>query len=192
MTSPISNRRHFIGAASGLLVLPTLPAIAAAEKAPVTTRPKIVPPGEGRAVWAMGIHVRVLVTSDDTNGAYSAFEDIVPPGGGPPLHVHSLEDETMFVLEGELEAVLGDQTATVKAGTFIHMARGTPHRFKNLTDRPARMLLSYTPGGFEKWFFEIGTPATADSSKPPAHPTPAELQRAVTAAERFGVSFIGK
>lgn len=156
------------------------------------TKAKIVPPGEGQTIWAMGIHVTVRVTAEDTGGAYSVFEDVVPPGGGPPLHVHTREDETMFVLEGELEAVLGDQTATVKPGTFIHMARGTPHRFKNLTDKPTRMLLSYTPGGFEKWFLEIGTPATADSSTPPAPPTPADLQRAVVAAERFGVTFIKK
>ena len=49
-----------------------------------------------------------------------------PPEAALPCMSIPCEDETMFVLEGELEAVLGDQTATVKAGTFLHMARGTP------------------------------------------------------------------
>jgi hypothetical protein len=54
------------------------------------------------------------------------------------------------------------------------------------------MLLTYTPGGFEQWFFEIGTPATQDTSTPPAHPTPEQLQGAVAAAERYGVTFAKK
>lgn len=184
-----STRRQFLRRSSGILALPSL---AVAADSNTATKPKIVLPGEGRTVWAMGIQVTVRVTADDTAGAYSVFEDLVPPGGGPPLHVHSREDETMFVLEGELEAQLGDQIATVTPGTFIHMARGTPHRFKNLKDKPARMLLSYTPGGFEKWFFEIGTPAPSGASTPPPHPSAEEVQRALAAAERFGVTFIRK
>jgi quercetin dioxygenase-like cupin family protein len=186
-----TTRRKFIHTASGLLLAP---AVVQAADSQVTglTKPKIVPAGEGRAVWAMGIHVTVRVTGEDTNGAYSVFEDVVPPGGGPPPHTHTREDETMFVLEGELEATLGDQTAIVRPGTFVHMARGTPHFFKNKSGKPARMLLTYTPGGFEQWFFETGTPATQDTSTPPAHPTPEQLQRAVAAAERYGVTFAAK
>lgn len=184
-----TNRRAFIQSASGLLVTSSLVSTARAEQVSTTLKAKIVTANQGNRIWAMGIYVIVRVTSQDTNGAYSVFEDIVPPGGGPPLHTHTKEDETMFVLEGELEVTLSEQTTTVHAGTFIHMPRGVAHRFKNVSDRDARMLLSYTPGGFEQWFLDVGTPAkeyTIDS-RPKLEPN--DIKRAVVAAERYGVTF---
>lgn len=183
---PDIARRRFLLAGAGALGLAPVTAIAAEPAAPMT--PKIVPPGVGKAVWAMGVHVTVKVISEETGGHYSAFEDTVPPNAGPPLHTHTKEDETMLVLEGELEVTLGENTQTVKAGTFIHMARGVPHKFKNRTDKPVRMFLTYTPGGFEKWFFEIGTPA-ADANSPAPNPTPDDLKKAVSAAQTYGVRF---
>jgi quercetin dioxygenase-like cupin family protein len=184
--TPTIARRHFLLAGAGALGLAPISASAAESAAPMA--PKIIPPGEGKAVWAMGVHVTLKVISEETGGAYAAFEDIVPPNAGPPPHTHTKEDETMLVLEGELEVTLGEKTQTVKAGTFIHMPRGVPHNFKNRSDKPARMFLTYTPGGFEKWFLEVGTPA-ADANSPAPKPTPDDLKKAVAAAQTYGVRF---
>ena len=184
-----TNRRRFLRAASALLLFPAITSSRGSDAMSHPAKPKIVPAGAGQHFWALGVHVTVRVTSEDTNGAYSVFEDVVPPGGGPPLHSHSKEDETMLVLDGELEVTLAEQTVTVRPGTFVHMPRGVPHRFKNTTNASARMLLSYTPGGFEQWFTEIGTPATADATGPAPEVTREGIQRAVAAAERYGVHF---
>jgi quercetin dioxygenase-like cupin family protein len=186
------NRRNFIRASAGLLALPLGASIVVAEEIKAISKPKVMAPGTGICVWAMGIHVTIRVVADDTAGAYSTFEDVVPPGAGPPPHIHSREDENMFVIEGELEATLGGDTHTVSAGTFIHMPKGVAHSFKNRTDKPVRMLLTYTPAGFEKWFFDIGTPTTAEAKDTPVKPTPEDLQRAVAAAKTYGVTFVKK
>ncbi|TAG07600.1 MAG: cupin domain-containing protein [Verrucomicrobia bacterium] len=185
-----SARRNFLKTSAVWLALPFGGSIAVAEEIKAISQPKIVGPNDGTCVWAMGIHVKVRVTSDDTAGAYSTFEDVVPPGAGPPPHIHSREDENMFVLEGELEANLGGKIHTVGAGTFIHMPKGVSHSFKNKTNKPARMLLTYTPAGFEKWFFEIGTPTTADATDHPIQPTPGDIKRAVASAITYGVTFV--
>jgi quercetin dioxygenase-like cupin family protein len=183
------SRRQFAGTTTGFLLLPSLSLSQESGSITYSSEPKIIPNGEGKHVWAMGVHVTIRITSEVTNGLYSVFEDVVPPGAGPPLHTHTKEDETMFILEGELEVTLGEQTHTVGPGTFIHMPRGAAHRFKNMKDRPVRMLLSYTPGGFEKWFTDIGTPATKDSQGKGPEIKPEDIKRAVTAAEGYGVRF---
>lgn len=186
-------RRNFIAAVGGSSLL--LTGTASAEEkstSPSPTMPaRITPAAEAKMVWAMGVRVTIRADSEMTGGGYSAFEDLVLPGQGPPLHTHTKEDETMYVIEGELEVVLGDKTYTARPGDFAHMARGVPHRFKNVSDKPARMLLTYSPGGFEKWFLEIGTPVNDPNGKPPAV-TPEEIAKAVKAAEGYGVVFAKK
>jgi len=186
-------RRNFIAAVGGSSLLYAGAASAAEEvsQSGVTTPARITPAAEAKMVWALGVQVTIRADSEMTGGAYSAFEDLVLPGQGPPLHTHTKEDETMYVIEGELEVVLGDKTYIARPGDFAHMARGVPHRFKNISDKPARMLLTYTPGGFEKWFLDIGTPIKDANAKPPAV-TPEDIAKAVKAAEGYGVVFAKK
>ena len=143
---------------------------------------------EGTKVWAMGVLVTVKIRAEDTGGAYSVFEDLIPPGAGPVPHTHTREDETIFVLEGELRAWLGGKQYDVKAGDFVHMPRGVQHYFKNVSEKPTRLLLSYTPGGFEQWFLDIGTPVAGTDEKGPAI-KPEDIKRAVSSAEKYGVKF---
>src|SRR5215213_5569635 len=113
----------------------------------MTTRYLLKKPGEGRSVSVVGDVYRFLATGEDTNGKYALWEAIVPPGGGPPPHVHSREEEGFYVLEGEITFLIGDQHLVASAGTFANMPVGTPHSFKNETDRLARMLISVAPAG---------------------------------------------
>ena len=150
--------------------------------------PKVVSASQGTKVWAMGVLVTVKVRAEDTGGAYSVFEDLIPPGAGPVPHTHTREDETIFVIEGELRAWLGGKQYDVKAGDFVHMPRGVEHYFKNVSEKPTRLLMSYTPGGFEQWFLDIGTPVSGTDEKPPETRLE-DIKRAVTSAEKYGVKF---
>ncbi len=150
--------------------------------------PRVVAEGEGTKVWAMGVQVTVKVRAEETGGAYSVFEDVISPGGGPPPHTHSRENETIYVIEGELTAHLGDKSYIVKPGTWVHMPVGVEHWFRNTGDRPTKLILTYSPGGFEMWFLEVGTPVQDGDVGPPAT-TPQDIEKAVAAAERYGVVF---
>lgn len=144
---------------------------------------------EGRKVWAMGVQVTLRAMGEATGGSYAMFEDLVPPGVGNPAHVHTREIETWYMLEGELDWFVGDRTLKARPGDFLHTPRGVPHRFGNGGDRPARMLLTYAPAGFEHWFLEIGTPAEA-GAPPPPRPDREQIRRAIEAASRYGVRFV--
>src|SRR5262245_26892360 len=109
--------------------------------------PVLRKPAEGRTVAVVGDVYRFLTTGDDTNGSYALWEALVPPGGGPPPHVHAREVEGFYVLEGEITFQVGDERLVATAGTYIHLPVGTPHAFKNESDRPARMLVSVVPAG---------------------------------------------
>src|SRR5215207_6504919 len=106
--------------------------------------------GEGTTIAVVGDVYRFLATGEDTNGKYALWEAIVPPGGGPPPHVHSREEESFYILEGEITFQIGDGRLVAVAGTFANMSMGTPHSFKNESDKPARMLISVAPAGLEK------------------------------------------
>src|SRR5262245_52068935 len=112
-------------------------------------KPVIKTPTEGRTIVAAGDVYRFLAVGEETNGKYAIFESIVPPGGGPPLHVHSREEEGFYILEGEITYQIGDQRIVATAGMFANMPVGTPHSFKNETSRTAKMLVSVAPAGFE-------------------------------------------
>jgi quercetin dioxygenase-like cupin family protein len=187
----MNTRRTFLQASVGAVAGTVIAASgqdAAAETKPVLTSPKVVSGDEGTKVWAMGVMVTVKVKAEDTGGAYSVFEDVIPPGGGPPPHTHTKEDETIFVIEGELRAWLGGKQYDLKMGDFVHMPRGVQHYFKNVNDKPAHLLLSYTPGGFEQWFLDVGTPV-GEADKVAPKITPEDIKRAVVAAEKYGVKF---
>lgn len=136
----------------------------------------------------MGVLVTVKVKAVDTDGAYSVFEDYIPPGKGPVPHTHTKEDETIFVLEGELRAWLGPNEYNLQVGDFVHMPRGVQHYFKNVSDEPTKLLLTYTPGGFEQWFLDIGTTAEGGATIAPEIKAQ-DINRAVLEAKKYGVQF---
>src|SRR5213593_2729368 len=123
-----------------------------------TARFLVKKPGEGRTVAVVGDVYRFLATGEDTSGKYALFEAVVRPGGGPPPHVHSREEEGFYVLEGEITFTMGDKCLVAGAGMFANMPVGTLHSFKNESGKPSRMLISVAPAGLEKMFFECGVP----------------------------------
>src|SRR6201997_2593602 len=152
----------------------------------MTHSPVLRPPGDGRCVAVVGDVYRFLATGDDTNGKYSLWEAIVPPGGGPPPHVHSREEEGFYILEGEITFTIGDRRLVAGAGTFANMPVGVAHSFRNETSRLARMLISVAPAGLEQMFFEFGV-ALSEGSTTALPPTKEEIEKLLAVAPRYGI-----
>ena len=143
-------------------------------------------PGDGRTIAVVGDVYRFLATGEETAGGYALWEAIVLPGGGPPPHTHSREDEGFYVLEGEITFSVGDKRLAVSAGMFINMPVGVEHSFKNESGKPALMLISIAPAGLEKMFFEVGVPVPSGTTTA-SPPTQAEIAKLIEVAPRYGV-----
>lgn len=148
--------------------------------------PTLRTPSEGRTISVVGDVYRFLATGEDTDGKYALIEAIVPPGGGPPPHVHSREEEGFYILEGEITFIVAENRIVATAGMFANMPVGTPHSFKNESSRPAKMLISMTPAGLEQMFFEVGLPV-AEGTTTAAPPTKAEVEKLPEVAPKYGI-----
>lgn len=120
-----------------------------------TTVPIIHPPGGGRRVGVLAGHSEFKVESAQTNGAYAILEQTIPPGGGPPLHVHRHETEIFYILQGQFEVTVGGQRIAAPPGAIAVCPRDIPHTFRNLGDEPGRLLLTIIPGRFGDYFVEV-------------------------------------
>ncbi|WP_433276093.1 cupin domain-containing protein [Pseudonocardia xinjiangensis] len=122
-----------------------------------TTRGAVyVPSGAGITKWFSGDVYTTKLRAQDTNGALGVIDASVPVGSGPVPHTHADQDETFFLLSGELEFLDGDKTFMAYAGDLVFVPRKIRHRFMNVGLHPARMLFFYTPGGTESTFIEGG------------------------------------
>jgi quercetin dioxygenase-like cupin family protein len=142
--------------------------------------------GAGRTLAVVGDVYRFLATGMDTNGKYALCEALVPPGGGPPPHIHSREEEGFYVLEGEVTFTVNGERVVAGAGTFANMPVGTPHSFKNESNKPAKMLISVAPAGLEMMFFEVGVPL-AEGATTALPPTKDEIEKLLAMAPKYGI-----
>lgn len=148
--------------------------------------PTIRKPNEGRTISIVGDVYRFMATSEDTNGKYAMWEAIVPPGGGPPPHVHSREEESFYILEGEITFQIGKERVVATAGMFVNMPVGTPHSFKNESSQPVKMIISIAPAGLEEMFFEFGVPLPEGSTSA-LPPTKDEIEKLLAIAPKYGI-----
>ncbi|WP_254508418.1 cupin domain-containing protein [Anatilimnocola floriformis] len=150
------------------------------------TQPILRTPSEGRTIAVVGDLDRFLATGDETDGKYAMFEATVPPGGGPPPHTHSREEESFYILDGEITFTVGEKQLVATAGMFANMPIGSQHSFKNASDKTARMIISVAPAGLENMFFEVGVPAKVGDI--PSPPTKAEIEKLLAVAPNYGIT----
>lgn len=143
---------------------------------------------EGRSFWGTGDLYTFLVTGEESGGAYFSMLAIVPPQGGPPPHIHLHEDETFYVLDGSPTFRLGDQRIVAGPGDFVNVPKGIVHNFRNESDRPVRMILTFTPAGIEK-FFEETLERCHDLTKDCPDNLAEVGARYAEAAPRYGMEF---
>ena len=133
----------------------------------------------------LGVPTTLRATGETTGAAFGLVEHSeMPPGFGSPYHVHRREDESFYVLDGEMAFVVDGQWHYAGPGTFVHGPRDIPHGFAVIGTRPARMLLLATPGGFEQFVQALRTPFDAA-------PAPPDMALLMEAAARQGIEILG-
>ena len=142
------------------------------------------PADKVKVIFGAGDEYRYLATGDHTDGGYFLVEAIVPPGGGPPFHIQTREEEAFYVLEGQL-SFYGDAGEIVAGpGTYLNIPKGAKHRFRNNSDETAKMLLFFTPAGIEGLFDEFGEMAD------PAGDFSAVIRSLNVLGEKYGVQYL--
>lgn len=122
-----------------------------------TPRVHVIGPEDGEVLGPPDlVRDRFVLGQEHTGGRLSLVEHLMAPHAlVAPVHVHSQEDEFSFVLEGQVGALLGDETVFAGPGSLIIKPRGEWHTFWNATDVPARILEIISPGGLEDLFREL-------------------------------------
>jgi quercetin dioxygenase-like cupin family protein len=143
---------------------------------------------EGKTLWVADELMTFKAVGEDTGGAYALTDSVVPPGGGPPPHIHHREDEAFWVLEGELEVMVGETTFRAGAGLFVHLPKDIPHTYENVGTGPARFLTLIVPARLEKFFEEVGKPGSDVSSPPPFEEK--DIEKLLTVAPKYGAEIL--
>jgi quercetin dioxygenase-like cupin family protein len=152
-------------------------------------RPKavVVGPDEGSRYWVAGGFDTIRLTGEQTGGALGVTETEETRGAGPPLHVHSREDETYYVVEGSFTFFIGDETIAATSGSLVFAPRGIPHTYR--IDSPTgRYLCLIVPAGWERFFAAAGLPAAEPNFSPPDEE---DFDRIGDIAAQSGVSILG-
>jgi quercetin dioxygenase-like cupin family protein len=132
----------------------------------------------GETLWFLGTLVRIKLDGRQTQGRFALWEGTLPHGAAPPLHSHP-QDETFYLLEGEItawivEPELTDETSAwvntrgrrCGAGGVVFAPGGAPHTFRIESDT-ARMLFLSTPAGIEDMVRGLAEPARWPWLQPP-------------------------
>ena len=117
---------------------------------------RVLAAGDGENVGAIGLGILVKMTGEDTKGAYSVFEYVVPAGlGGPPTHIHSRQDEMFICVKGKVRIELDGQEHLLDPGSVLMMPRGVPHMFHNPFDEETRVIAIVAPPGLENYYRDL-------------------------------------
>ncbi len=143
---------------------------------------------DGEALWFFGMLVTMKATAEQTGGEFLLIEELAPRGTATPLHVHPTDDESFYILEGELTFYLEDgQPIPASAGSFVHIPKGYfPHAFR-VTSETARFLVRTTPE--HEHFIRAASEPARSRTIPTQEPLDMEKVRA--AAAEHGVEILG-
>lgn len=136
----------------------------------------------------VGVRMKLLLAGTETGNQFSLLENTSSGASQTPVHIHADDDETLYMMEGEMEAVIAGQRHVVQAGKTVFLPRGVPHQLMNASGRPTRYLLLCTPAGFENFVAEAGQVRPAGSQ--PGPPSPEDVARLRDAAPRYGITLL--
>lgn len=138
--------------------------------------PKIISSAEGQML--MGGRQIIKLRSEDTDKKMSVIYSVIPAGSGIPVHIHSFEDETFEITEGELEVTLNGEIHLLGKGDMAFMPKKVPHGFRAVKD--TQMWVTLVPGGAEKMFNELAA----------LLPGPPDMEKISVIAEQYQIKFI--
>jgi quercetin dioxygenase-like cupin family protein len=110
-----------------------------------------------------GSSAELKLAGDQSGGDWAVIDWRVRAGDDPPMHTHTREDETLYVLEGAITAYVGDEKIEVEAGSYAALPKNVPHGF-TVRGEQARLLVTVEPAGAE-YFFVPRDESDADPAK---------------------------
>ncbi|OOQ61433.1 cupin domain-containing protein [Mucilaginibacter pedocola] len=139
-----------------------------------------------------GGYFEILISPEESAGNLGMVDMRLPKGSEPPPHIHLHEDETFYILEGEVVVTVAGKQTYLKAGQAAFGPKGLEHAFEVLTPE-ARIIITITPGDFVNFFKEFSAPVEgAPQITPPQGPPPAEAIEYMAARlkSRYNVMFV--
>ena len=137
----------------------------------------------------MGELAIIHTDGKSTNNAYSLIELYATKEGEVPWHIHHREDESFYVIDGEMSFYIGDKVYKASAGDFVFAPKGIPHRYTVDSPGHVRVLMTFSPSGFENFIRATSTPA---ESMTPPKPAPIEMdfEELAGKAAEYGAEFV--
>jgi quercetin dioxygenase-like cupin family protein len=154
-------------------------------------------------LWFLGTLARIKLDGEQTEGRLALIEVVAPRGASPPVHSH-VQDETFYLLDGEVTFWVLDQddlaapaagdppawvarrARTGRPGAVVFAAGGTPHTFRVESDSASMLVLS-TPAGIEQYARALGEPAQWPWLPPPADGPRVSAERMGTVERELGI-----
>jgi quercetin dioxygenase-like cupin family protein len=161
---------------------------------PTTKEPRVLPSDSGvYDIWFPSNphepgRYRAKVTGAQTDGRLAQVHLAESRGAAPPVHLHRDQDETIYVVDGQVSVFLGDERIEAGPGAFVFVPRGSRHTWLVRSDT-AEMLLTLAPAGLELFFAEIGLPAVPGEPRP--RQMAVDVEEMNSRAEAYGVEFFG-
>jgi quercetin dioxygenase-like cupin family protein len=116
------------------------------------TEPVLTGPGAGRSVThGRGTSTELKLAGEKSGGDWAVVEWRLWAGDEPPIHIHTREDETLYVLEGAITAYVGDEKIEVEAGSYAALPKNVPHGL-TVRGEEVRLLVTLEPAGAEYFF----------------------------------------
>ena len=134
---------------------------------------------------------------------YTLSEGLVPPGGGPPPHIHKDYDEYFYLPDGNVRFWVGDKTypgdlipgenapksdvhsIVTKPGDLLYVPANTVHGFEAVGDEPVRMVFIWESDTTYDYFQAVGQPIEDPLNPPEVKPENKELF--VSSAPQFDI-----
>ncbi|WP_203799583.1 cupin domain-containing protein [Mycobacterium heckeshornense] len=149
----------------------------------------ILTPEVQQALWFLGALVRIRAGGDATAGSLAVLEHQGGRGYNSPMDRHLVDEETFFVIDGEVRIEVGGHVHLAGAGAVAFLPRQRPHGFV-VTSPQARFLTLHTPAGFDRFALAAGTAVSTTDPMPPetVPPDPAAL---AALASSYGIEIVG-
>lgn len=112
--------------------------------------PILKPSDSDRSQAFPGVARLARVSGDKGSTNLTVGELTVGPGARVPVHIHPGHEEAMVILEGTMDAVLGDERVPVGAGTTVLAPKGIKHGFINTSNRPAKVMFIFPTVNVER------------------------------------------